>query len=293
MDRALSMWLRINYFPLLLVFIVGTKLDDFYIVPLHTTGFFITMVTCYVAKLLEPFLREHKNIGAIVLCIIVHVIFYETSVVESLKIFSDEIYFRFQADKYSAVIGIVSGFFWGKFKKALQYYNTETVTSNQKTATACQIACGILFITFWYTQFGYIQDKYTYNPFHPYIFWIPVAGWLLVRNSSKYLMECHSTVLEFFGKITLETYVLQFHLFMCNNVKHIPVLIPGSHVDDDNWLMRLLNMLVCGVIFVTTAYWARQHTVTTQTTVTDLIGLVRDHYSKGFLGHDADPMLDV
>jgi hypothetical protein len=33
----------------------------------------------------------------------------------------------------------------------------------------------------------------------------------MIRNSSKYLCELHSEALEFFGKITLETYVLQFH----------------------------------------------------------------------------------
>lgn len=279
-DRALSMWLRINYFPLLLVLIVGTKLDDFYIVPLHTTGFFITMATCYAAKLLEPLCKERKNAVAILLCVLVHIIFYETPLVDTLKLFSDEIHFRFQADKYSAVIGIVCGFFWANFKQALQFYNTDTVNTNQRIASACQIALGCLFIIFWYTQFGHIQDKYIYNPFHPYIFWIPVAGWLLIRNSSKYLMECHSTVLEFFGRITLETYVLQFHLLMCHHVRHIPVVIPGSDADG-TWFMKLLNMLFCGVIFVTTAYWARQHTVTTQTTITDLMGLVKSYILEG------------
>ena len=39
-ERLLSMWLRINYFPLLLCLVVGVPLELFYIVPLHTVAFF-------------------------------------------------------------------------------------------------------------------------------------------------------------------------------------------------------------------------------------------------------------
>lgn len=125
----------------------------------------------------------------------------------------------------------------------------------------------------WYT-FGWMTDKFMYNPVHPYIFWMPVAGFLMLRNSSKYLTELHSTVLEFFGRITLETYVLQFHLFMCKNVQHIPIVIRGSGPDGALWL-KTANMLLCGIIFVCTALWARKVTVSTQLTVVELVTELR------------------
>ena len=102
---------------------------------------------------------------------------------------------------------------------------------------------------------------------------MPVAGWLLIRNSSRYLTEVHMGVMEFFGRITLETYVLQFHVFMCQQVQHIPVLIPGATADG-LFVLKVLNMLTCGVLFVGLAYWARQITVTTQTTLTELLTLM-------------------
>jgi hypothetical protein len=66
--------------------------------------------------------------------------------------------------------------------------------------------------------------------------------------------------------------VLQFHLFMCQDVQHIPIVIPGSGPDGSLFL-RTLNMLLCGCIFVGTAWWARRVTVSTQTTVTELVNL--------------------
>jgi hypothetical protein len=76
--------------------------------------------------------------------------------------------------------------------------------------------------------------------------------------------------LEFLGRITLETYVLQFHVFMSHNVQHIPVLIPGAG-SDGAWFLKFANMLLCGGMFVPLALWARTVTVTTQLSVTEFV----------------------
>jgi hypothetical protein len=277
------MWLRINYFPLLLSFFLGVKLELYYVVPLHTAAFFITMTTCYLAKKLEvlkpAWTPDQRNMAAIGICGLVHVLFYETPAVNSLELFSHEYFFRFQSDKYSAYIGIVSGFFWDKFKTYMKWaYNNDHDVENEQLHTKiisarwAQRLGGVGLMAGWYLLFGHIQDKFTYNPIHPFVFWMPIAGWLMVRNSSKWLTEVHCGVMEFFGRITLETYVLQFHLFMCQDVQHIPIVIPGSGPDGSLFL-RTLNMLLCGCIFVGTAWWARRVTVSTQTTVTELVNL--------------------
>ena len=79
-----------------------------------------------------------------------------------------------------------------------------------------------------------------------------------------------STFLEFLGRNTLETYVLQFHLFMNHSVQHIPVIIPGSE-SDGNIYLKTANMLLCGIVFVAVAVQARKITVSTQTSVTNVV----------------------
>ena len=64
--------------------------------------------------------------------------------------------------------------------------------------------------------------------------------------------------------------MLQFHLFMCPNVQHIPVIIPGSNASGSQ-IIKLCNMVLCGAVFLTMAVWARKITVTTQTSVVELV----------------------
>lgn len=282
LDRMISMWLRINYFPLLLSFFLGVPLKLYYVVPLHTAGFFITMATCYVAKLFQDHLGFgywKKNLAALAICTLVHVAFFETSLANVLELIDHEYYFRFSSDKYTALIGIASGMIWKNLGAFMQYAHSGVDDDGEKLAARyVQRAVGPGLIWLWYSLFGYIEDKYTYNPYHPYVFWIPVVGWLMIRNSSKYLTEVHCRVMEFFGKITLETYVLQFHVFMTKNVQHIPIVLPGA--DDGPMILRTANMLLCGVIFVGMAYWARSVTVKTQETIVELMSLLRQNDSS-------------
>jgi len=272
-ERMVSMIIRINYFPILLSICTGVSLDLYYVVPLHTVGFFVTLVTCWVSIKLETMagLSYWKSrIAAVMLCLLAHVLFYETKAVDVLLFFSKEIHFRFQADKYSAWIGIVCGMLMGK---ASEYMAWAYGSVDRPLVQWAQRFLGVGLILTWYKGFGYLDDKYAYNPVHPYVFIIPLLGWLMVRNSSKYLTECHSTFLEFLGRNTLETYVLQFHLFMNHSVQHIPIIIPGSGADGSN-LLRLLNMMLCGSVFVAIAVQARKITVSTQTTVVEVVELM-------------------
>eukprot|EP00956_Cyclotella_meneghiniana_P028732 scaffold67766_cov52-Cyclotella_meneghiniana.AAC.13 len=276
-ERFVSMILRINYFPLLLSYFLTVPLELYYVVPLHTTGFVLTMITCYIGMMLETKLGWSywkSRIAAVSISLLAHILFYETSAVNFLLLFSKEYHFRFQADKYSAWMGMASGLLWGKVGEYMQWAHGFENEGRRRKATILQFGCGALLIWIWYDFFGYMTDKYSYNPVHPYVFIFPVTGWLMIRNCTRYLTECHSTVLEFLGRNTLETYVLQFHLFMTHNVQYIPVVVPGSG-SDGTAIPKFLNMLLCGSVFVTVAVWARKITVATQLSVVDLVKNVR------------------
>jgi len=276
-ERFVSMILRINYFPLLLSFFLTVPLELYYVVPLHTTGFVMTMITCYVGYQLEQklgFSYWKSRTIAIGISLLVHILFYETPAVNFLLLFSKEYHFRFQADKYSAWMGMAAGLLWGKIGEYMQWAHGFENDQRRRMVSVLQFSGGVALIAFWYGMFGHIPDKHTYNPIHPYVFVFAVIGWLMVRNCTRYLTECHSTLLEFLGRNTLETYVLQFHLFMSHNVQYIPVVIPGADADGSA-VLKFANMLLCGTVFLTLAVWARKVTVETQTSVVDLVKNLR------------------
>jgi hypothetical protein len=57
---------------------------------------------------------------------------------------------------------------------------------------------------------------------------------------------------------------------MSHNVQHIPVIIPGSDAGGSQ-VIKFCNMVLCGTVFLTMAVWARKITVTTQTSVVELV----------------------
>ena len=83
--------------------------------------------------------------------------------------------------------------------------------------------------------------KLQYNQMHPYFFWIPLLFYIFIRNISSYRRMYHSNLLAQMGKITLETYLLQHHVWLADNAKSRFILIPGY---------PLINMVITTAIYI-------------------------------------------
>ena len=73
------------------------------------------------------------------------------------------------------------------------------------------VTLGIGYV--WYIN-AFALDKYSYNKVHPFTSWVPIACYLVLRNMSPLLRRYHCSLFAWTGKITLETYILQFHIWM-------------------------------------------------------------------------------
>jgi hypothetical protein len=88
-----------------------------------------------------------------------------------------------------------------------------------------------------------LPNKFVYNKWHPYISFLPIVAFIVLRNASAQLRNTHSAAFAFIGRCSLETFILQFHIWLAGDTKGILVVIGPSR-----W--RWVSFILGTVVFV-------------------------------------------
>ena len=88
-------------------------------------------------------------------------------------------------------------------------------------------------------------EKYSYNQLHPYTSWIPIVVYIIVRNLWPVLRVRYVHLFAWLGKITLETYLSQLHIYLQSNAKHLITYIAGY---------PFMNFSLATIIYLTASY---------------------------------------
>lgn len=84
-----------------------------------------------------------------------------------------------------------------------------------------------LWVMYWWTGAYLIPlDKFTYNAVHPYVSVVPIVVYIILRNLMPQWRASHTWLFAFIGKISLESYLSQFHVWLGSDAKTIIWLIP-------------------------------------------------------------------
>jgi hypothetical protein len=281
-SRVLATVLRINWLALGVMLANGTGIMLYYIVPLTTGCFFMTYVTCWCAHTFGRATPWAERTSLFV-CLLALVVFFE---ILHVPWPSHEAKFRFHLDKYSAWIGMFCAHLLHHWK------NAHSAGPMARTSPYFAVA-GALMVVGWFALFG-TGEKYWYNERHPYIVVFPIVGYVLLRNAHPAMRRTHSVAFATLGRYTLETYVLQFHIFMCHNVRHIIVVIGEDRAD-----YPLVNTLVVGAAFLAVSVFARKLTLGVTSAATRVFGTQklaghgRGQLSDGGIGKNTRKALDV
>eukprot|EP00058_Branchiostoma_floridae_P013061 XP_002598549.1 hypothetical protein BRAFLDRAFT_66940 [Branchiostoma floridae] len=268
---------RLNFLVVFLCMVMDRPYQFYYFVPLVTFWFFVVYGTMAVLPRVTAKSSGDNSSGFVlmmfkllVLCGIIALLASMQVLFESLfswwpavQLFQlegsiREWWFRWQLDRYAVSYGMFFAFTYLGLKK-LQIIDdsfhgnlfTPCVTYLIVTLSVC--------ITLGYTIFmTTCSSKVECNRLHPYISFLPITSFILVRNVPGYLRSRYSTFFAWFGKISLELFIGQYHIWLAADTKGVLVVIPGHHT---------LNMLVTSFIFVCIAHEISAVTGTLATTL--------------------------
>uniref|UniRef100_A0A8C5S7Q6 Cas1p 10 TM acyl transferase domain-containing protein n=1 Tax=Laticauda laticaudata TaxID=8630 RepID=A0A8C5S7Q6_LATLA len=162
-----------------------------------------------------------------------------------------EWWFRWKLDRYVVFHGMLFAFIYLTFQKrqVLSEGKGEPLFPT-KVSNIFLFISVVLFLTYsiWASS---CKNKTECNEMHPSVSVVQILAFILIRNIPGYARSVYSSFFAWFGRISLELFICQYHIWLAADTKGILVLIPGT---------PMLNIIVSTFIFVCVAHEISQIT---------------------------------
>ncbi|XP_060052201.1 N-acetylneuraminate 9-O-acetyltransferase isoform X2 [Erinaceus europaeus] len=268
--RVCQVLFRLNFLVVVLCIVMDRPYQFYYFVPLVTVWFMVI----YVTLALWPQIIQKKangncfwhlglllKLAFLLLCI--WFLAYSQGAFE--KIFSlwplskcfelkgnvYEWWFRWRLDRYVVFHGMLFAFIYLALQKrqVLSEGKGEPLFSNRISNFLLFISV-VSFLTYsiWASS---CKNKAECNELHPSVSVVQILAFILIRNIPGYARSVYSSFFAWFGKISLELFICQYHIWLAADTRGILVLIPGN---------PMLNIIVSTFIFVCVAHEISQIT---------------------------------
>ena len=161
--------------------------------------------------------------------------------------FADELHewhFRSGLDRYVWVFGMACAAAYPFAERAFKALEETAASATRAAGYAGVVAFAAGAGYAWYATV-FTRDKYAYNALHPYTSWVPVLVYIVLRNAHPFLRRRYVHLFTFLGQVTLETYILQFHVWMkTTGINGSPKFLLVV-VESNFWL----NFAICSAVY--------------------------------------------
>ncbi|KAI0902179.1 Cas1p-domain-containing protein [Annulohypoxylon nitens] len=224
--RVCSVLFRLNLLSAVLPFFMKTDYNLYYFAPVISFWFLVVYGTLRI-------FREYNNDANMVLtkvaaaAMITTIMISKHGILEAAAKFSHdylnvdwdvrEMRFRLQLDRYIVFVGTAM---------AVNFHDTairrsqgilEFVARDPSHQRLYIMSCLANIGAFlFFTQLNFF-DKVSYNMVHPFISWAPIVPFLALRRELEGAKDVYLRLPAALGQISLETYVLQYHVWLAGN----------------------------------------------------------------------------
>ena len=251
--RVLQMLWRLNFLVLCLCLTQGTTYILYYICLLHTYFFLMVYFTMKIGNdknYTKWWIRGKMAVLALTIFFVwdvnsglfklIHFAFLGQKPILGATLGSLwEWYFRSSLDHWSTYLGMI---FALNFPITSLFYRKLEAQPFVLHVLAKGIVGAALFCAFWLWVTGpFMQAKLQYNQTNAYYGFIPLITYIYFRNLTPWLRNHTMELLHQIGKSTLETYLMQHHIWLTSDAKSLLTLIPG-------W--PKMNFLVVSLLYI-------------------------------------------
>ncbi|GAA6009960.1 hypothetical protein JCM10207_002174 [Rhodosporidiobolus poonsookiae] len=246
--RVANILIRLNLLTVVLAYLMNTDYLSYYFSPLVTIWFGIIWVTLWIG-------HKHNDKPAFLLSKMViaaglTAVYFEMSgpldkTFELINLVfgttwnATEWRFRQTLDMWIVWLGMLTAYAFIKIKDLRLTDDPRWPVWQRYTIIASAVTM-LGYFVFELTR----ESKFAYNAYHPYVAVLPVWSFVVLRNATPFLRSTSSKFFIFFGQCSLETFIIQFHLFISGDTRGIIMMIPGGP-----WL-RPLNFFITSLVFV-------------------------------------------
>lgn len=256
-----KMLFQLNFMTVILCLCMNRPYQFYYFVPLMS--FWYMMVYTVLAwpplitaqssenNMIQYFYLVIKFIGmfSVITILFMSEVFFEKVFVtrpwKALFVTTDddihEWWSRWKLDRYSSLYGMLFALIMLLAQRYSLYDDNNHSNLFSRGIALSATLAALLGIGSYITLTFLCRDELECSEIHSYIVFIPIVGYIVLRNISGILRTRYSSLFAWFGNISLELFISQYHIWLAADTHGVLVLIPGYPV---------LNVLVTSFIFV-------------------------------------------
>ncbi|XP_072033717.1 N-acetylneuraminate (7)9-O-acetyltransferase-like [Amphiura filiformis] len=156
-----------------------------------------------------------------------------------------EWWFRWQLDRYIVPYGMTFALCYCTLQVTGRLRDTTPENLLPGGAGLVLVILGIIGVLTYTIHSFSCPSKPSCNSVHTYLSVFPITGFILLRNTLGYIRSRYSYFFAWFGTISLELFIGQYHVWLAQDTKGVLVLLPG---------FPSLNIAVSSFIFVFIAH---------------------------------------